>query len=423
MRVPGDALDVVGVALQAQHALRLGNVPHDALVVDGAGDHSRAPGRPRQILDVVRVPAEHRAGAPGGRIAVLVRARAGAPDDHLAGVASGGDHVAPGRESNAVHRLVVRGEGLDVPHVGVAVRVRLDAPQLDFLVRAAGREESVGGVEVHRKHGILPVPQHLQRLHLHRGDGDGSCAARVVVAAEGSACFFKSGANFENVSRSTGLSSSFFMRSYSIRLWVPQASSALPRRAPPSTPVVALAGCRERSVPRRLPHFPSRATLRSTAGVDHGVPVVDSSRGGTPHPRQTRRRVGVGVVDGRARPRPPRDGEPRRVSRALASRRGFHVRQRGGAPRRRPLPQDTPRQHVLPTSSVGSARRARGVRGARMAPRPVRRRRPRRGRRPPDRVRRRPDRSWLRLVAPSVRPVPARGFSHTHALSPDPTRR
>lgn len=122
-------------------------------------------------------------------------------------------------------------------------------------------------------------------------------------------------------------------------------------------------------------------------------------------------------------PRPPRDGEPRRVSRALASRRGFHVRQRGGAPRRRPLPQDTPRQHVLPTSSVGSARRARGVRGARMAPRPVRRRRPRRGRRPPDRVRRRPDRSWLRLVAPSVRPVPARGFSHTHALSPDPTRR
>ena len=43
-----------------------------------------------------------------------------------------------------------------MPHVGVAVRVRLDAPQLDFLVRAAGREESVGGLKITESTGSFP---------------------------------------------------------------------------------------------------------------------------------------------------------------------------------------------------------------------------------------------------------------------------
>ena len=182
LRIPRDALDVVLVSLEADQPASRGLAPHDGRVIDGTGDERGAPGRPREILDVVGVPAEGVRRLPRGRIAVEVLGalRRASPQEDLAGIAARREDIAARGESDDVHRLGVRGESLQVLHVRVSVGILLQGPEFHLLIGATGDEAAGGGIEVDGEHGRglggarstlhLRVPQHLDGLDLHRRD-------------------------------------------------------------------------------------------------------------------------------------------------------------------------------------------------------------------------------------------------------------
>ena len=100
------------------------------------------------------------------------------PEEDLAGVAPRREDVASRGESHDVDGLGVRGESLEVRHVGVPVGIFTEGPELHLLIGATGDEAAGGGVEVDGEHGRglgrtrgalrLRVPQHLDGLDLHR---------------------------------------------------------------------------------------------------------------------------------------------------------------------------------------------------------------------------------------------------------------
>ena len=129
-------------------------------------DPGRRPSAPRST-------ARYRAKGAGARAWGASMSDADPPD--ASGIASGGIDaiIFENRTQFTVLLCAVRVSTCRT--MALRPRPSRRMPQLG-LRRAAGREESVGGVEVHRKHGVA-VPQHLQRLHLHPDDGR-LCATR-----------------------------------------------------------------------------------------------------------------------------------------------------------------------------------------------------------------------------------------------------